>query len=60
MNGFPRYCTVMNFHTGILVEIFTLNLADGRMDRTDNGHTAFQMGFQVESCFGWQMDESCN
>ena len=27
-----------NFCTGILVGIFTMSLADGRMDRTDNGH----------------------
>ena len=47
------------FHTGILVGIFTMNLADGRTDRMD-GQSDVQMEFHVEACFGWQTDESCN
>ena len=47
-------------HTGILISIFTLNLAYGWMDKTDDGHTEGQMEFQMESHFGWQTDESCN
>ena len=35
-----------------------MNLADGWTDRTDDGHTDGQMEFKVESCFGWQTDES--
>ena len=58
--SFPGYCIVRNFHTAILIGIFTVNLADGRIDRTDDGHTAFQMEFWVESHFGWQTDKSCN
>ena len=38
--SFPRYCIYGNLHTGILVGIFTVNLADGSMDGTDDGHTA--------------------
>ena len=57
---FPRYFINGNFHTGILVGIFTVNLADGRMDRTDDGHTALQTVFLVTSQVGWQTDESCN
>ena len=37
--SFPGYCIKGNFHTGIRVSIFTVNLADRRMDGTDNGHT---------------------
>ena len=47
--SFPRYCIYGNFHTGILIAIFTMNLADGRADRTDDRHTGCQMGLQVES-----------
>ena len=36
---FPGYCIIGNFHTGILVGIFTVNLADCQMDGADNGHT---------------------
>ena len=32
--------------------IFTVNSADGWMDRTDDGHTGGQTEFQVESCLG--------
>ena len=56
--SFPWYCILRNYCTGILIGIFTVNLADGRMDRTDDGHSVRQMEFQVESCFGWQTDES--
>ena len=38
--SFPGYCVFGNFHTGIFVGIFTMNLADGTMDRMDDGHTA--------------------
>ena len=40
------------FHPAILSGIFTLNLADGWMDRADNGHTDRWMVFQVESHLG--------
>ena len=30
---------VHDFHTAVLVGIFTVNLADGWMDGTDDGHT---------------------
>ena len=41
MNGrsSPGYCIVRNFYTGILIGIFTMSLADGRMDRMDDGHS---------------------
>ena len=39
--------------------IFSVNLADGWTNATDEGHTNGQMEFQVESHFGWQTDESC-
>ena len=38
--SFPGYSIFGDFHTGILIGIFTVNLADGRMDRMDDGHTA--------------------
>ena len=37
--SFPGYCIYGNFHTGVLLGIFTVNLADGRMDGADDGHT---------------------
>ena len=55
----PRYSIFRNFHPGILIGIFTVNLALRRMDGTDNEHTALQTGVQVESHFGWQTDKSC-
>ena len=58
--SFPWYCIYGNFCTGILVGIFTMNLAHGRVDGTDDGLTALQTGFLVESCLGWQTDDSCN
>ena len=33
------YCAYRIFCAGILIGIFTVNLADGRMDGTDDGHT---------------------
>ena len=36
--SFPRFSCFRKFHTGILIGIFTMNLANGRMDGTDNGH----------------------
>ena len=38
---------------------FTMNLADGRMDGTDDRHTGGQTGCWVESQVGQQTDESC-
>ena len=34
-------------------------LADGRIDGVNDRHTGCQVGFLVESHFGWQTDESC-
>ena len=48
------------FHTGILIGIFSMNLADGLMDKTDDGHTDGKMEFQVQIHFGWLTDKSCN
>ena len=45
----PRYCVIRNSDTGILVGIFTMNLADGRTDGTGNRHTDIQMEFGVET-----------
>ena len=49
---FLRYWVFGKFHTGIPVGIFTVNLADGWTDGTDDGHTHRQMEFQVESHLG--------
>ena len=56
----PRYFIFDNCCTGILIDIFTMDLADGRTDGTDDRHTAFQTEFQVELHFGWQTDKSWN
>ena len=48
------------FHTGILIYIFTVKLDDGRTDITDDEHTVGQMVVLVTSRVGWQTDESCN
>ena len=37
--NFPGIQKFGIFYTGILVGIFTVNLADGWMDAVDNGHT---------------------
>ena len=37
-----------------------MELADGRMDVDDNGHTVSQTMVLVTSQVGWQTDESCN
>ena len=50
--NFPVNWTFRIFHSAILAGIFTMNLADGWMDRTDDGHTDGQMEFQLESHFG--------
>ena len=50
---FPGFSCFRKFCTGILVGIFTGNLAYDWMDKTDDGHTDGQMEFQVESHFGW-------
>ena len=36
--NFPQFWTFGKFHPEILIGIFTVNLADGWMDRTDDGH----------------------
>ena len=59
-SSFPGFSYFVKFCTGIHVSIFTMNLADGWMDRTDHGHTDGQMDFQVASGLGWLTDESCN
>ena len=58
--GFPEFLCFGEFHTGVLIGIFTMNLADGWMDRTDDGHTDGQMEFQVASQLGGQTDKSCD
>ena len=45
--NFPRIGTFEKFHTGILISILTMNLADGWMDGTDDGHIDGQVEFQV-------------
>ena len=42
---FPKYWTFRKFHPAILVGIFTMDLADGSTDRTDDGHTDGWMDF---------------
>ena len=37
-----------------------MELADGRMDVTDDEHTVGQTVVLVTSQKGWQTDESCN
>ena len=49
---FPEIWTFGKFHPAILVGIFTVNSADGWMDRTDDQHTDGWTDFQVESHFG--------
>ena len=48
----PEFWTFGKFHAAILMGTFTVNLADGWMDRTDDGHTDRWMDFQVESHLG--------
>ena len=36
--NFPGYWIFTKFHTAILLGIFTVNLADGWLDGTDNRH----------------------
>ena len=48
------------FHTAILVGIFTMSLAYGWMDRSDDRHTDGWADFQEESHLGQQTDESCD
>ena len=50
--NFPMTWSFKKFCTAILMGIFTMNLAYGWTDRTDNGHTDGWMEFQVESCLG--------
>ena len=50
--NFPRFWTFRKFHTVILMDTFMVNLADGWMDGTDDGHTDGWTEFQVESCLG--------
>ena len=58
--SFPRFSACGNFCTGILVGIFTVELADGRTDVTDDEHTVGQTVVLVTSRVGWQTDKSCN
>ena len=37
--NFPGIQTFGRLHMGILISIFTMNLADGWTDGTDDGHT---------------------
>ena len=50
--NFPKIWTFEKYHTAMLIGIFTVILADGWTDRTDDGHTDRKMDFQLESCFG--------
>ena len=50
--NFPVNWTFRKFCTAILVGIFTVNLADGWTDRTDDRHADGQTEFQVESHLG--------
>ena len=50
--NFPRNWIFGKLPPAILVGIFTVNLADGWMDGTDDGHTDGWMEFQVESHCG--------
>ena len=51
-SNIPVIFSFRKFHTEILVGIFTIILADGWTDRTDDGHTDRRMEFQVELCLG--------
>ena len=48
------------FHASIFVGFPTVMLADGRTDRTGDGHTERWMEFNVESFLGYQTDELCD
>ena len=50
--NFPGIHMFGKFHTGILIGIFTMNLADGWADGTDNGHTDREMEFPLDSYLG--------
>ena len=50
--NFPTNWTFMKLCPAIFVSIFTMNLADGHMDGTDDRHTDGQMDFRVELHFG--------
>ena len=50
--NFPGSGIFRKFGPGILMGIFTMNLADDWIDGMVNGHTDGQMDFQVESHFG--------
>ena len=47
--NFPRLWKFRKLHPVILMSIFTVSLADGWTDRTDDGHTDGWTEFQVES-----------
>ena len=49
---FSWVLTYGKFHQAILMGIFTMNLADGWMGRTDDRHTDGWTDFQVESYLG--------
>ena len=62
--NFPRYWVLGKFCTPILMGIFTVNLADGWMDRTDDGCIDRQwnhiwVGRQMSHATDICMDLSC-
>ena len=57
---FPGFSACGNFHTGMFICIFTVGLADGRMDVTEDKHTVDQTGVLITSRAGWQTYKSCN
>ena len=50
--NFPGFQKFRKLCPAILVDIFTVNLADGWMDGTGNAHTDGWTGVQVESHLG--------
>ena len=55
---FPGFRSCRKFCTGTLIGIFTVGLADGRMDVTDEERTVGQMVGMITSRVGSQKDES--
>ena len=58
--NFPWSWTFRKKFLGILMGIFTMNLADGWTDGTDDRCTRGQTDFQVESHLGWLTDKPCD
>ena len=50
--NFPMNWTFRKFCTAIVIAIFTMDLADGLMDGTEDGHTTRWTEFMVESHLG--------